>query len=135
MKRISEFIIEKLKVSDRKLNITAAKFIDAFYKYCEQLDTCEITALDIYGKFNNIPEIYIDDEKTRARINFALRPDVKYGNNTGIAIWEYDKKNTPVEELIFVQDNEGGFEFLKSEIFGEDVLYETYNYLKHYEKN
>ena len=33
MKRISEFIIEKLKVSDKKLNITASKFIDAFYTY------------------------------------------------------------------------------------------------------
>lgn len=135
MKRISEFIIEKLKVSDKKLNITASKFIDAFYNYCESTDSCEITALDIYGNFDSIPEIYVDEAKTRARINFALRPDVKYGGNTGIAIWEYDMKNTPVEELIFVKDNEGGFEFLKSEVFGKDILYEIYEYLEQYEKN
>ena len=136
MKRISEFIIEKLKVSNRNLNITASKFVDEFFNYCKSMDACEITALDIYGDFNNIPEIYVDESKTRARINFALRPDEQYGrNNRCIAIWKYDMKNKPVDMLIFVEGNERGFEFLKSEIFGEDILCEIYDYLKRYEKN
>lgn len=129
MKRISEFIIEKLKVSDRKLNITASKFIDALYNYWEKMDAYEITALNIYGDFDNIPEIYVDESKTQARINFALRPHT-LGGNKGISVWEYDKKNEPVEELIFIKANEGGFDFLTSEIFGDkEIIYDIYNFI------
>jgi hypothetical protein len=129
MKRINEFIIEKLMVSDRKLNITASKFIDAFFNYWEKMDACEITALNIYDEFDNIPEIYVDDSKHKQRINFALRPHT-LGGNKGISVWEYDKKNEPIDELIFVKANEGGFEFLTSEILGDkEIVYDIYNFI------
>ena len=47
MKRINSFIIEKLKTPGRKVNITASKFINAFFSYLENTDSSEITALDI----------------------------------------------------------------------------------------
>ena len=129
MKSINNFILEKLKVSDRKLNITASKFIDALFNYWEKMDACEITALNIYGDFDNIPEIYVDESKTQARINFALRPHT-LGGNEGISVWEYDKKNEPVEELVFVKANEGGVDFLTSEIFGDkEIIYDIYNFI------
>ena len=129
MKRINAFIIEKLKPSDKKLNITAAKFIDALFNYWETKDACEITALDIYSDFDNIPEIYIDESKTQSKINFALRPHSQ-GSNKGISVWEYNTKNKPIDELIFVKANEDGFEFLISEVFGnKEIIYDIYNFI------
>jgi hypothetical protein len=127
MKRISEFIIEKLKVS--KSTITASDFVDAIFNYYERMDACEITALDIYGDFDSIPEIYTDELKTQARINFAIRPTIKYSNKRLIEIWEYDKQNRPVDGLIFVEDDDDGFEFLISDVFGDkEIIYDIYNY-------
>ena len=130
MKSINNFILEKLKVSDRKLNITASKFVDAIFNYCEREDACEITALDIYGDFDSIPEIYTDDSKTRTKINFAICPKIKYGNKRIIQIWEYDKQNNPIDGLIFVEDDDYGFEFLISEVFGDkEIIYDIYNFI------
>ena len=127
MRRISEFIIEKLKVS--KSTITASEFVDAIFNYCERMDACEITALDIYDDFDSIPEIYTDESKTQARINFAIRPTIKYSNKRLIEIWEYDKQNRPVDGLIFVEDDDYGFEFLISDVFGDkEIIYDIYNY-------
>ena len=93
MKSINNFILEKLKVSDRKLNITASKFIDALFNYWEKMDACEITALNIYGDFDNIPEIYVDESKTQARINFALRPHTLGGKQSNMPVVEVDYQN------------------------------------------
>ncbi len=129
MKRISEFIIEKLKVSNRKSTISASEFFDAIFNYCERVDACEITALDIYGDFDSIPEIYTDESKTLSKINFAIRPEIKSSNKRIIEIWEYDKQNRPIDGLIFVEDDEYGFEFLISDVLGDrEIIYDIYNY-------
>lgn len=129
MKGLTQHILEKLKVSTEpsKIKINYTQFFETIFNYCKQNDTPEIVALNIYGKLDNIPEIYIDGEGNRSRINFALRPK---GRNklTNLEIWEYNLKNKPIGMLTNVKQGDYGFWFLKNKVFDEEIISDIYNY-------
>ena len=126
MKALKQHILEKLKVTS-SLKITDKQFFDAVFNYCKRNDTPEIIAQNIYGELDNIPEICIDPVGTRDRINFALRP---HGINeiTELEIWRYNLKNEPIVILISVEANNYWFDFLKTDVFDEEIILDIYNY-------
>lgn len=129
MRRINEFIIEKLKVSTNKqLNtIDAQTFFDAVYNYCKTNDVLCITALDVYKDFNEIPEIIVERHQVRKQVNFALHPR---GINeiVDIEVWICTESNKPEELLTNRKANESTFNFLKEVILGTKVINDIYNY-------
>ena len=126
MKELKQHILEKLKVTST-VKINSKQFFDAVFNYCKRNDTPEIIAQNIYGELGNIPEICIDPVGTRDRINFALRPR---GINkiTDLEIWRYNLKNEPIVILISVEANNYWFDFLKTDVFGEEIILDIYNY-------
>ena len=129
MKRISAFIIEKLKVSTNKQSntIDAQMFFDAVYNYCKTNDVLKITALDVYKDFNDIPEIIVERHQARKQVNFALHPR---GINEidNIEVWICTKTNEPEELLTSRKANDSTFMFLKEVILGTKVINDIYNY-------
>ena len=126
MKALKQHILEKLKVTST-VKINSKQFFDAVFNYCKHNDTPEIIAQNIYGELGNIPEICIDPAGTRDRINFALRPR---GINkiTDLEIWRYNLKNEPIVILISVEANNYWFDFLKTDVFDEEIILDIYNY-------
>ena len=126
MKALKQHILEKLKVTST-VKINSKQFFDAVFNYCKRNDTPEIIAQNIYGELGNIPEICIDPDGTRDRINFALRPR---GINkiTDLEIWRYNLKNEPIVILISVEANNYWFDFLKTDVFDEEIILDIYNY-------
>ena len=126
MKALKQHILEKLKVTST-LKINSKQFFDAVFNYCKRNDTPEIIAQNIYGKLDNIPEISIDPDGSSDRINFALRPR---GINkiTDLEIWRYNLKNEPIVILISVEANNYWFDFLKTDVFDEEIILDIYNY-------
>ena len=126
MKALKQHILEKLKVTST-VKINSKQFFDAVFNYCKRNDTPEIIAQNIYGKLDNIPEISIDPDGSSDRINFALRPR---GINkiTDLEIWRYNLKNEPLVILISVGANNYWFDFLKTDVFGEEIILDIYNY-------
>ena len=126
MKALKQHILEKLKVTST-VKINSKQFFDVVFNYCKRNDTPEIIAQNIYGELGNIPEICIDPAGTRDRINFALRPR---GINkiTDLEIWRYNLKNEPIVILISVEANNYWFDFLKTDVFDEEIILDIYNY-------
>lgn len=126
MKALKQHILEKLKVTST-LKINSKQFFDAVFNYCKHNDTPEIIAQNIYGELDNIPEISIDPDGSSDRINFALRPR---GINkiTDLEIWRYNLKNEPIVILISVEANNYWFDFLKTDVFDEEIILDIYNY-------
>ena len=126
MKALKQHILEKLKVTST-LKINSKQFFDAVFNYCKRNDTPEIIAQNIYGKLDNIPEISIDPDGSSDRINFALRPR---GINkiTDLEIWRYNLKNEPIVILISVEANNYWFDFLKTDVFDEEIILDIYSY-------
>ena len=126
MKSLKQHILEKLKVTST-VKINSKQFFDAVFNYCKRNDTPEIIAQNIYGKLDNIPEISIDPDGSSDRINFALRPR---GINkiTDLEIWRYNLKNEPLVILISVEANNYWFDFLKTDVFDEEIILDIYNY-------
>ena len=125
MKALKQHILEKLKVTS-PLKINSKHFFDAVFKYCKRKDTPEIIAQNIYGELDNIPEICIDDG-SKDRINFALRPH-KISKNIDLEIWKYNLKNEPIDMLISVKADDHWFNFLKTDVFDEEIILDIYNY-------
>ena len=126
MKALKQHILEKLKVtSTRKIN--SKHFFDVIFDYCKRNDTPEIIAQNIYSELDNIPEISTDPDGSSDRINFALRPR---GINkiTDLEIWRYNLKNEPIVILISVEANNYWFNFLKTDVFDEEIILDIYNY-------
>ena len=126
MKALKQHILEKLKVTST-VKINSKQFFDAVFNYCKHNDTLEIIAQNIYGELDNIPEISIDPDGSSDRINFALRPR---GINkiTDLEIWKYNLKNEPIVILISVEANNYWFNFLKTDVFDEEIILDIYNY-------
>lgn len=126
MKALKQHILEKLKVTST-VKINSKQFFDAVFNYCKHNDTPEIIAQNIYGELDNIPEISIDPDGSSDRINFALRPR---GINkiTDLEIWRYNLKNEPIVILIIVEANNYWFDFLKTDVFDEEIILDIYNY-------
>ena len=126
MKTLKQHILEKLKVTST-VKINSKQFFDAVFNYCKHNDTSEIIAQNIYGELDNIPEISIDPNGSSDRINFALRPR---GINkiTDLEIWRYNLKNEPIVILISVEANNYWFDFLKTDVFDEEIILDIYNY-------
>ena len=126
MKTLKQHILEKLKVTST-VKINSKQFFDAVFNYCKRNDTPEIIAQNIYGELDNIPEISIDPDGSSDRINFALRPR---GINkiTDLEIWRYNLKNEPIVILIIVEANNYWFDFLKTDVFDEEIILDIYNY-------
>ena len=126
MKTLKQHILEKLKVTST-VKINSKQFFDAVFNYCKRNDTPEIIAQNIYGELDNIPEISIDPDGSSDRINFALRPR---GINkiTDLEIWRYNLKNEPIVILISVEANNYWFDFLKTDVFDEEIILDIYNY-------
>ena len=126
MKALKQHILEKLKVPST-LKINSKQFFDALFTYCKRNDTPEIIAQNIYSELDNIPEISIDPDGSSDRINFALRPR---GINkiTDLEIWRYNLKNEPIVILISVEANNYWFDFLKTDVFDEEIILDIYNY-------
>ena len=126
MKALKQHILEKLKVTST-VKINSKQFFDAVFNYCKRNDTPEIIAQNIYSELDNIPEISIDPDGSSDRINFALRPR---GINkiTDLEIWRYNLKNEPIVILISVEANNYWFDFLKTDVFDEEIILDIYNY-------
>ena len=126
MKALKQHILEKLKVTST-VKINSKQFFDAVFNYCKRNDTPEIIAQNIYSELDNIPEISIDPDGSSDRINFALRPR---GINkiTDLEIWRYNLKNEPIVILIRVEANNYWFNFLKTDVFDEEIILDIYNY-------
>ena len=126
MKALKQHILEKSKVTST-LKINSKQFFDAVFNYCKHNDTPEIIAQNIYSELDNIPEISIDPDGSSDRINFALRPR---GINkiTDLEIWRYNLKNEPIVILISVEANNYWFDFLKTDVFDEEIILDIYNY-------
>ena len=126
MKALKQHILEKLKVTST-VKINSKQFFDVVFNYCKRNDTPEIIAQNIYGEWDNIPEICIDPDGSSDRINFALRPR---GINkiTDLEIWRYNLKNEPIVILISVEANNYWFDFLKTDVFDEEIILDIYNY-------
>jgi hypothetical protein len=131
MKRISEFIIEKLKVSSNKQSntIDSQMFFDALFDYCKSKSVPGVTALDVYTDFNDIPEIIVERYQTRKRTNFALHPTGQT-EIVNVEVWLYTKSNEPEELLTNIKANESAFNFLKEVILGTKVINDIYNYVE-----
>lgn len=132
MKGLTQHILEKLKVvstpSNIKINYT--QFFETVFNYCKRNDTPEIIALNIYGEFDNIPEMYIDPDDNKYRVNFALHPLERNRRNkiANLEIWEYNLKNEPIAMLISVKADDYGFWFLKNKVFDEEIISDIYDY-------
>ena len=126
MKDLKQHILEKLKVTS-PLKINSKQFFDAVFKYCKRNDTPEIIAQNIYGELDNIPEICIDPDGSKDRINFALRPH-KISKSIYLEIWNYNLKNEPMYILISVKTDDHWFNFLKTDVFDEEIILDIYNY-------
>ena len=126
MKPLKQHILEKLKVTS-PLKINSKQFFDAVFNYCKRNDTPEIIAQNIYGELDNIPEICIGDDGSKDRINFALRPH-KISKSIYLEIWEYNLKNEPMYILISVKADDHWFNFLKTDVFDEEIILDIYNY-------
>ena len=126
MKPLKQHILEKLKVTS-PLKINSKQFFDAVFKYCKRNDTPEIIAQNIYGRLDNIPEICIDPDGSKDRVNFALRPH-KISKSIYLEIWEYNLKNEPMYILISVKADDHWFNFLKTDVFDEEIILDIYNY-------
>ena len=126
MKELKQHILEKLKVTS-SLQINDKQFFDVVFNYCKRNDTPEIIAQNIYGELDNIPEICIDEMRTRDKVNFALRPQ---GINKiiGLEIWKYNLKNEPIYMLIGVKADGYGFNLLNTDVFDEEIILDIYNY-------
>ena len=127
MKELKQHILEKLKVSATHQKINDKQFFDAVFNYCKRNDTPEIIAQNIYGELNNIPEICIDFDGSKDKVNFALHPR---GRNkiTDLEIWKYNLKNEPIYMLISVTADGYGFNLLKTDVFDEEIIFDIYNY-------
>ena len=127
MKERKQHILEKLKVSATHQKINDKQFFDVVFNYCERNNTPEIIAQDIYGELNNIPEICIDFDGSKDRVNFALCPQ---GRNkiTSLEIWKYSVKNEPIYMLISVTADGYGFNLLNTDVFDEEIILDIYNY-------
>ena len=126
MKALKQHILEKLKVTS-PLKINSKQFFDAVFKYCKRNDTPEIIAQNIYGELDNIPEICIDPDGSKDRVNFALRPH-RMSKNIDLEIWKYNLKNEPIDMLISVKADDHWFNFLKTDVFDEEIILDIYNY-------
>ena len=126
MKALKQHILEKLKVTST-VKINSKQFFDAVFNYCKRNDTPEIIAQNIYSELDNIPDISIAPDGSSDRINFALRPR---GINkiTDLEIWRYNLKNEPLVILISVEANNYWFDFLKTDVFDEEIILDIYNY-------
>ena len=126
MKALKQHILEKLKVTSTQ-KINSKQFFAAVFNYCKSNDTPEIIAQNIYGELDNIPEICINDTGVRDKVNFALRPQ---GRNKIISleIWKYTLKNEPIDMLIYVGIDDYWFNFLKTNVFDEEIILDIYNY-------
>ena len=129
MKSINNFILEKLKISNKPSKLDAQMFFDALFDYCKTNDVLKITALDVYKNFNDIPEIIVERHQTRKQVNFALHPR---GINeiVNIEVWICTKSNEPEELLTNLKANESTFNFLKEVILGTKVINDIYNYIE-----
>jgi hypothetical protein len=127
MKGLSQHILEKLKVSTTPSTINDKQFFDAVFNYCKANDCIEITALDIYKEFKNIPKECIDVDGNRNRINFALRP-IGEKSIINIEIWLYNIENKPIGLLTNRKANDYAFDFLKNKYFDEEIILDIYNY-------
>ena len=127
MKGLSQHILEKLKVSTAPSTINDKEFFDAIFNYCKRNDRKEITALDIYKEVKNIPNICIDIYGNRGRANFALRPIGKT-SIVNIEIWRYNIENKPIDMLTNRAANNYCFDYLKDNIFDEEIILDIYNY-------
>ena len=129
MKRFSDFINEKLKVSKRVFpNITIELLIDALKDYAEQ---------------NHIYAVYIDLKDIFEKYPTVLQYHGTYTDKNiigkTIAALGYAPVNHTVEKLVFayfdrsVSDSIGSVRIGNTEdlydIFGEDVLNEIYDYI------
>ena len=126
MKALKQHILEKLKVTST-VKINSKQFFDAVFNYCKRNDTPEIIAQNIYSELDNIPEISIDPDGSSDRINFALRP-CGINKITDLEIWRYNLKNEPIVILISVEANNYWFDFLKTDVFDEEIILDIYNY-------
>lgn len=127
MKALSQHILEKLKVSTAPSTINDKEFFNAIFNYCKRNDRKEITALDIYKEVKNIPNICIDIYGNRGRANFALRP-IGVNSILNIEIWRYNIENKPIDMLTKREANNYCFDYLKDNIFDEEIILDIYNY-------
>lgn len=128
MKSINNFILEKLKISNKPSKLDARTFFDALFNYCKSNNVDKITALDVYTDFNDIPEIIVEPHGTRERINFGLIPTGETEIDC-IEVWIYPE-NEPEELLTNRKALEPTFNFLKEVIFGTKVINDVYNYIE-----
>lgn len=129
MKGLTQHILEKLKVSTTpsKIKIYYTQFFETVFNYCKLNDTPEIIALNIYEDVDNIPEMYVDPDDPKCRVNFALRPQGRK-KIKNLEIWEYNLKNEPIGMIVAVKADDYGFWFLKNKVFDEEIISDIYDY-------
>lgn len=127
MRRIIDFINEKLKVTATLSSINDKKFFDAVYNYCKANDVIKITALDVYRDFNDIPEIIINRYNTKKQVNFVLYPRGK-NEIDNLEVWICTVLNEPKVLLTNVKANDAGFNYLLEHIFDEKIISDIYDY-------
>ena len=136
MRRISDFITEKLKVTVKSYNITLEEFINAFKDYTvkRQLRHTVINLNDIFNVFNDFrkyPKI-LDYNGDYTDADVIGEPIVQLG-------YFFDEILNKDTLYIYYGRYGGTINFETTEelndVFGEDVLNKIYNYLQQYEKD
>ena len=127
MKRFSDFIIEKLKVTTKSSDITLEELIKALKDYKDRKHYEYSIYIDLNEIFDEYP-VVLEYHGTKANKNII-------GNE--ILGLRYNKVQSSGEDEVFIYFNPFVGDSIQIEnteelndIFGEDVLNKIYNYLK-----
>ena len=133
MKRFSDFIIEKLKVTAKSFDITLEELIKALKDYKDRKHYEYSVYIDLNEIFEEYP-IVLQYHGTNANKNIV-------GNEIQVIqfiqyITAYSKYMKDGKDAVFIYFNDGTNDSLKIEnteelndIFGEDVLTKIYDYI------
>ena len=122
MKRFSDFIIEKLKVTSKNSDITLEELIKALKDYKDRKHYEYSVYIDLNEIFEDYP-VVLEYHGTNANKNIIGNEimGLRYNNKDEVFIYF----NQFVGDSIEIENTEELYD-----IFGEEVLNEIYNYLK-----
>lgn len=157
MKRISEFINEKLKITSTRNIPSSDDFVNAFDKYIWKSESLEFyfSMLDSIGKIQatnpnsivKLPEYKIKGNESF--LDLKVNKFFKYPEDTIYLyyIGLYLDGNKYLFHINYIPKEGLNYDNMKTRryfdvyaedlvnILGEDIYKETYNYFEHYEKN
>ena len=121
MKRFSDFIIEKLKVTAKSFDITLEELLKALKDYTNR-NNSRNNYVSLWGIFTEYPYV-LQYHGTNANKNIIGNEilGLRYNNKDEVFIYF----NQFVGDLIQIENTEE-----LNDIFGQDVLNKIYNYLK-----